>query len=425
MQPSRRSRAPRRAAGPGRAPPEGRGHVVAALVAAALGVALVIALRRAAPPAADRTAPVQVAALDRAPTRAPGPAGDVRVAPPATRARADVDTSIVAGGLPRDLTEDELVQAAVARLAHTEAVYRETMQYPVWSRPADATTQHLIAWNQLAPRAQPFTRTPDARDLHGELQLDRMFAGPGEAITATVEVYVDEDGQRRGYPAQVQGEIQMVGPDDEWITVAAVPFVADGPRWTAKFEPAQVAELAAAPHDVQFVAWVTAADHTFPFESPFRYTAQPVFDVVGWAGDRIVDGSLAVDLDVDVKSKDPVRITAALYDATGAKAIAVFDDYVRPTALGRQSVRLTFFGRAIREAAVDGPYRIKALHGFIKLFDGDIAERFWQHPDDPSFVTRPYRATDFAGAALDDADTRAHLDQYQQLDHDLRTGGPR
>ncbi|MBE7453708.1 MAG: hypothetical protein HS111_34050 [Kofleriaceae bacterium] len=394
---------------------------------AALGVGLILLLRGGAWSPRGGAPPVQVAALD--PATSAGAAPDREAAPrrPALD-HVDVDTMITADRPAPELGLDDrqLGQAALARLEHTRQVYRDTMRYPEWSRPADGSTRHLVAWNQVDRRTQPFTRSEDGRDLHGELRLDRMFAGPGESITATVEVFLADGDMRVPVAASVVGELQMVGPDDFWVTVATIPFApagAAGAGWVARFEPDKVAELAAAPRDVQLVAWVTAGDHTFPFESPFRYSATRVFEVVDWVGDRIVDGSLEVELSVDVKSLDPVRITATLFDASGQRPIAIYDDYLRPTRPGRQAVRLTFFGKALREAGLDGPYRLGALHGFVKLFEGDLAERFWSHPDDPRFVTRPYRAHEFSAADWSDDATRARLELYRQLERDLRAPG--
>lgn len=366
--------------------------------------------------------------------------GDPATAPTATAPPASA--SAVPGGAPpigagsaapgvaplvipglADLPRDQ----AIASVKEALADYLQFAEFPPWSRPADDSQKHLREWNQLPPVGQAFATDKKGGPISAELSLDRMFAGPGEAITATVRVWrgAHDAAKREPVEATAVGEVQVWreganGSDPEepgWPSVATIPFVATKDGFVAKIVPSSIAALTKAPADARFVAWVTAGDHKFPFSSPFRYASSAALVVLEGHSDKIVDGSLQVTLAVDVKKLGPVLVQATLYDATGTTPIAVYDDYYRPAQLGPQELSITFFGRALREQGVDGPYSVRALHGHVRVPDADPPEVFWAH--DAPIPTGTYKAEDFAGGEWDSPEKQAKINQYKTLIADL------
>jgi hypothetical protein len=88
-------------------------------------------------------------------------------------------------------------------------------------------------------------------------------------------------------------------------------------------------------------------------------------------------------------------------------------------AVGPQEMQITFFGRAINEKGIDGPYSIRALHGHVRVPDADPPEVFWAH--ETPISTGTYKATDFAAGEWDSAEKQTKINQYKTLIGDLES----
>ena len=304
------------------------------------------------------------------------------------------------------------------------AQYLVFSELPPWSRAADDSQKHLWDWNATTPQGQAFTRDAKGRAVSASLALDRMFAAPGEAITATVSVwYGDYDtGSPQPADAKVVGWIEAwraggdAGTPGGFAPVEKVTFTsrAGGPghRYTATFTPSALAALRAQ-LETRFVARVDPGDHEFPFAQPFRYAATDALVILERHADQKVAGSLEVTLAADVKRLGPVMVQATLFDAAGTQPIAVYDDYYRPAQLGPQEITITFFGKAIHDRGVDGPYRVRALHGYVRVADAEPPELFWK--SEATITTQPYTAGEFSGAEWDSPEKQAKINQYKRM----------
>ncbi len=323
--------------------------------------------------------------------------------------------------------------------------YQTFSQFPPWSRPADGSQTHLWKWNSPAPSGQAFATDAKGNKISGELQLDKMFAGPGDSITATVTLWRGgyEDATREPADATVLGYVEVwrdaqptpaadgsvnpapirgipgVGPppgSEGFFPIATVSFasVAGGPghKYVATFTPSTI-EALKTQVETRFVASVDPDGHPFPFTESFRYAASAPLVVLDQHSDAIVKGSLEVTVAVDVKRLGPVMVQATLFDATGATAIATYDDYYRPTQLGPQELKITFFGKAIGDKRVDGPYSVRALHGFVHTADADPPEVFWESK--ATFATGAYKATDFSDREWDSPEKTDKINQYKRM----------
>jgi hypothetical protein len=321
--------------------------------------------------------------------------------------------------------------------------YQAFSQFPPWSRPADGSQTHLWKWNSLDATGQAFGNDGKGKKISGELVLDKMFAGPGEAITATVTVWRGgyEDTTREPMDANVTGAIEVwrdakpspagspsvapppavpgAGPapgSEGFFPVATVSFasIAGGPgrRYVATFTPSTI-EALKTQAETRFVATVDPDGHPFPFAESFRYAASAPLVVLEQHSDAIVKGSLEVTVAVDVKKLGPVMVQATLFDAAGTNAIATYDDYYRPTQLGPQELKITFFGKAIGDKRVDGPYSVRALHGFVRLADTDPPEVFWESK--VPLATGSYKATDFSNREWDSPEKTEKINQYKRM----------
>lgn len=316
------------------------------------------------------------------------------------------------------------------------AQYLKFSEFPPWSRPADDSQAHLWKWNVSTPIGQAFTRDKKNRKVSANLALDKMFAGAGESITATVSVWYGDYDSASPEPAdaKVVGWIEAwrpvsgdAGPSAQegYQPIQQVTFTSQsggpGHRYVATFTPSAVAALKAQQMETRFVAKVDPGDHEFPFAQPFRYASTDALTVLDGHADALAGGSLQVTFAADVKKLGPVMVQATLFDATGTKAIAVYDDYYRPAQLGPQEIKITFFGKAIHDAGVDGPYSVRALHGYVRLDDAEPPEVFWQ--TDKVITTASYHAADFSSSEWDSPEKQNKINQYKKLISDFEKNG--
>jgi hypothetical protein len=296
--------------------------------------------------------------------------------------------------------------------------YREFAVYPPWSRPFADNTAPYVDWNKLKPEGQPFAVDESGRELMVELGLDRMFAGPGEPIRATIKCGRMEGGSLQ--PAAfdlVEARVERNDPGKGLVVVQRLVLNQSGPVYSTQFVPSETKVLAERAQEVMVTVEVKKGVFFKTIRMPFQYAAVSPMRVLGIRGDAIEDGSLVVDLEVDVARVAPTLVQAVLYDRAGRTPIAIYDDYFRPTALGKQHATIAFFGRALKEKNVNGPYSIRALHGVSKDLEG--ADQYWKHDDDPVLLTKAYAATSFSGAEWESAEKRAKIAQYEEI---LRAG---
>ncbi|MCG8420082.1 MAG: hypothetical protein MJE77_19305 [Proteobacteria bacterium] len=326
----------------------------------------------------------------------------------------------------RDSSEESASSDAVSRKRALErakktlALYKETTTYPYWSRRADGSTMHLIDWQKTYPVGQVWAADAERREIRADLTMDRLFASPGETLTAILTVTRADDGSPF-IPDEVTARVEYFNPEfEEWSKAKDVEWTRQGDQWRAEIQPSSIAPLTAAQRDVNFVASVRRGEaFSKELRMPFRYVAAPSFVVHGLAGDRVVDGSLELTLDVEVIHIGPTLIQAGLFDERGETPIAVYDDYFRPTQRGRQQVAIRFFGRAIRERGIAGPYRVRALHGHVRP-PGDVPlELFYSVPDEPPLVTDEYPLTAFSSEEWNSPERSAKIALYEDVIREL------
>jgi hypothetical protein len=307
------------------------------------------------------------------------------------------------------------------RLAQARDEYVQFSVYPPWSRPADGSQRHLWEWNRSPRQSHRQGRAADGKEIHVEPWLDRQFVGPGEGLTAGVTVWTESgDGGRAPIPFSARAEVRAwagaTSPGGKGRTVPVGgshelrPVGNDSLTRHVTIVPSTITGLTSGNHDTEIVLFVAVGGGTQLYNLHFSHAAGRPFVVHGLAADAVVGGSLAVTLDVEAETSSPVLIQATLFGGEGAGTpIAIYDDYFRPPQAGRQTTTITFFGRALREAGLDGPYAIRALHGRVA---GPGGATLWNSPAE--LRTGPHRATDFSGAEWRDPARGAKVDQYEQ-----------
>jgi hypothetical protein len=334
----------------------------------------------------------------------------------------------------------ELQQFSVEAVRNTRALYVEGSVFPPWSRPATPAWDSFVRWN--APRERTddtVAEDPQGREVRAALVLDRLYARPGEPIVATLTLWRGDrkDPQEQisfGAGADIQVYDQTVYDAEKWNPRAKMPGYTS--VWSHGFEavPGQLntgrvrfvpSEILEDQVSARFLATVKVKSKgggwiEKPLELDFNYAIEEPVVVLAKVADRVdEDGALRVDFDVDIRQAVPIKVESTLFDATGETAIAVFQDFWRPTATGKQTFSVRFFGRALAERGIAGPYTL-SVHGFALRFDREPAELHWR--DDRVFTTNSYRPDDFSMGEWQDPTKEDMLRTYDQLEADLAAG---
>ena len=345
---------------------------------------------------------------------------------PSPAGSAGIDVGLMAG-------------AGAERARETLKHYLEFSKFPPWSRPADGAQQHVWEWNKLDATGQAIGVDPTGKTISAELKLDPAFAAPGETITATVTVwrgaYEEQGAGREPADAKIAGSIDVFRDrkattppagyvsEDGYETVENLFFspVAGGPghRYVAKITPSSLAGLKTQ-RDARCSAMVTVGNDSTRLAAPLRYAVTAPLVVLERSTDAIVRGSLEVTVGFDIKKVGPVMVQATLFDPKGTTPIAIYDDFYRPTELGPQEVKITFFGKVIAEKGIDGPYIVRALHGFVQTSDSDPPEVFWAAKK--PIATATYKASEFSGNDWDGPEKQTQIEQYNKLIEGFESG---
>jgi hypothetical protein len=344
----------------------------------------------------------------------------------------------VAGPTRPEQAEATGAGTAATRMGEARDIYQQFAVYPPWSRPATPEYAELYAFNQHGIGDQQAIGATSKGELHARVALDRMFIEAGKPAVLTAECWIEKDGARQEVDFEAVAQVQVADVDPAAIDGDVEPIdlgyrTSDGElplgrdagqaaRRTGRLDPADFPALAEAPRNARVMVWfqVDGADvDPKPLTLGFAYSTRPPLRVLGIAGDRIVDGSLEVTLEVDLAAVTPVRLRGALAQAGHTdRPIATYDQWYRPTAAGRQQVKLTFFGKILRDAELDGPYELFRVHGSAHVAGAPVPTVFFQ--EERTFRTRPYRAEQFRGDEWRDPEKDAKLRMYAKIIDDLQ-----
>jgi hypothetical protein len=312
---------------------------------------------------------------------------------------------------------------AVAKLDETIKIYRETMTFPLSSRPADASNAHLTNWNRPISTGQPFAVDAAKRELRADARIDRIFAAPGQAVAVAVTAsYVDD-----GAPAaleEVDAELQWRDRQaNEWVLIERVPLQASGKgAWHGAVVPARVEALRGAIREVRIMAYVRSGEFARELSLDFSYAVEQPVVVHGVVSDRIVSGSLELGLDVELTSAAPIGLNATLFAADGTTPIAVYDDRTFAKRAGRQIIPMQFFGKILHDRKLDGPYRLGAVHGYVYRQGQSPDQVFFDRADAPAMRTRAHAASSFSPDAYQSPDVAARIAHYEAIREAMRAG---
>jgi len=214
---------------------------------------------------------------------------------------------------------------------------------------------------------------------------------------------------RKRQPAQVQSVQvrlrqagQSDGEEDSWTTLALLDdgrgedtAAGDG-RFTATLAPDGERQTRLLGRVLAEATVVTLAGDTRKVPAGLIYTRGPRARLTGAWRDRVEDGHLVLEADVQVDEPGHFSLMAQLVGPQpGREPIAVVRDLYRALPAGPGTMVLKVWGKAIRDPQVDGPYQV------VNVLLTRDHENTDYDPSTTTFLahrTRPYRHGEFSSA---------------------------
>jgi len=298
--------------------------------------------------------------------------------------------------------------------------YRAAAAYPPWSRIHDDGTRYKIEWNKPVVSELPFSDKVGAETTY-HFAADRAHVMFGETLTSWIEVWEKGDPNKRLPVNIVTVWVMLTGGAKPGRSVQLeYKDVAGDRRYVNKFVPSAFAELKE-PTQVRIEAEVEVDGVKKLLVRDFTYAPRQVLTIVGIT-DAIADGSVVVNLEVDVRDAGLYTFEANVFDATGATAIA-YADVNQSLAVGKVVVPLKFFGKAFHDVGADGPYLVKDFRGFLRPSPSANAANIWWS-DPRSHTTKPYKRSELSAAEWDSEEKRTKIKALEALASASPSAGP-
>jgi hypothetical protein len=183
--------------------------------------------------------------------------------------------------------------------------------------------------------------------------------------------------------------------------------------YSAMFEPPPNREPPLSESFMVRVFAITPEEDEIVGVTGFQYS-NPDAQLTGAYRDRLADGGLTIEAEVDVRNPGRFHIEASLYDRNGQQPVAWAQEAGELSA-GRHWMPLRYFGRVLHERGIDGPYVVR----FVALSTVTQMPNAKNRLVENAFVTAAYDAAEFSDAPFNDPDL---LDAARRVEQDLQAG---
>ncbi|WP_419145149.1 choice-of-anchor X domain-containing protein [Myxococcus stipitatus] len=318
---------------------------------------------------------------------------------------------------PREREREELKalwRQRLERAKRTLESYVAATRYPPQSRPIEEHPDQVTL-------AEPERLRPLSRE-HPELQLrlkqDRVFVVGDEAVHFFVSC---EDAQRQPRPCQV---LSASAHEAEYVQGAgmmpAVPvvFTDDGVGgdavakdgvFTGRLQPSkQGFPLFSGTLRVDVVVRSDRAEGTAFLD--ILYTPSPPATFTGKVREEVSAGSLLLYLGINVR-KAGRYVVAGRVDTEGGEPFAhvSFNEELKE---GAQEVKLTVFGKLIRDEDPSFPLKLRDVEGFLLKESGDPDRELMATLRGEVHTTHDYQASSFSPDEWQGEVRRRYIDEY-------------
>lgn len=335
------------------------------------------------------------------------------------------------GGGPlsdKGLAEREgALQGARQRLARAEqtlAAYREAMRYPHDSRPA---AEHADQMNPRIPVTQDMPLLEPGRapvpGFHVRTTQERVFVSGSDTTMFTVTV-VDDSGAPvdsrivRSISWEPDASALARRPGAPAAPIVPLAFADDGSgsdakagdhTWTAVLAPSLVG-FANFPGSIRTELTLQVGESQGYVNFDVVYAPNQPATWTGAHREALEAGSLNLYLGASIRQSGRYVVTGRVDDATGKPfALVSFNDDVKA---GDHEIRLTVFGKLVRDQQPVFPLTLRDVDGFLLKPDTYPDRDLMPRLDGPVMVTHRYQPSVFSDAEWNGEEKQRYLTEY-------------
>ncbi len=267
--------------------------------------------------------------------------------------------------------------------------YLDANVYPPTSGRLTADATDLLNPNQRYEKHRPVDEDEDVTSV---FTADRYYYTGDEKALVWLEV---REGDQ---PADVELRQATARAEEDGTPSADLVDLGlrlDEGRWSGVLDLAQVFPH----HHGTILLEVAFEEGGEIYHEEIRIFTTPVdlipADFRGEFRESVRNGSLLVELGVDVRTPGFFRFDANLYDRNGKPvAFAAFKGDLAP---GENWLPLEFFGKVLRDQGAMGPYSVEQIRGY-RFLEGQTPDRENLSFNSPTHQTSPYDAFIFSDA---------------------------
>lgn len=359
-----------------------------------------------------------------APEAALGPSASASAPAPAVPASAPASPAFTAALSAARRQQRELWQQRLDRAQAALAAYAESTRYPHGSQPAGSHADQMQP-NRPVEEDLPLRvaggKTADGLTLR--TSQERIFVQGAETVRFTLSVRDRED---RAQPVRIvrSGAREVPGPRAA-PTHAEVPVafnddgvagdLAAGDRtYSASLQPATQG-FADLHGQIRVEAFLEVAGQQAYTYFDIVYTPNPPATWAGGVREALEDGSLNFYLKAQVQEAGRYVVSARVDDAKGEPfALLSFNDEL---AAGTQEVRLSLFGRLVRDGQPSFPLRLRDVDGFLLIPDAFPDRRLMPRREGVVHTSGMHALAAFSGAEWSSEERTRYL---TELTRDVR-----
>jgi hypothetical protein len=327
-----------------------------------------------------------------------------------------------AGAAERRRDQLQLWQGRLARAQSALDAYRESTRYPPGSQPMsrhpDQADPNAPVREELALRQAGSNEAVPG--VHLRTSQERIFAEGNESVRFTVAA-VDDDG--RAVPLRVlRASAREIPAPNLRPTYPEVPLAFNDNGTDGDLVPADGVFSATLRPATQGFAGLLGQIRVEAFLQVQAQPGQVFFDVLytpknpaTWHGEMreaLVDGSLQLVLPVTVDTPGRYIVSGRVDDARG-KPVALLS-FNEELPAGEQAVRLTLFGRLVRDLQPAFPLTLRDVVGFRLRPDAFPDRELMPRWPGPVGHTRSYPLVAFSDADWSDEQRQRYLDELSK-----------
>jgi len=327
------------------------------------------------------------------------PAGDRRVSPTLAAEEADPE--------PPPATAQERLAHARETLDH----YRQATRYPPESqRMRDNPDHDQPHWvpqvtYRLARRDRKLT------DANVTVRQDRRFLVGDESARLSIRCENTDGPESCRILSASAGKLGS----PLFVDLPSGPpltFTDDHDGWySATFQPA--AQGFAGYHGliaVGVMVRVGSEEGATGFQ--LEYTPEPPATFTGAIEESLKDGSIALDVGMNVARAGRYVLSARVDDAQGRTF--AFLSFNEELPAGAQRARLLIFGKLVRDERPQQPFRLRDVEGFRLLENASPDRELMAMLPGSAHTTRVYPESAFSDAEWESEERRRHLDELSK-----------